>query len=74
MASIPPFLYPLPHGMRQIFIPPLMTYWIPLLAAANQMLDFLERRLIQWRWVCKKRQNNFILCTVFFAMFMKGVW
>jgi hypothetical protein len=58
---------------RQTFIPPRMTYWIPLLAAANQMLDFLERRLIQWRWVYKNRKNNFILGAVFLALFYEDV-
>jgi hypothetical protein len=59
--------------MRQMLIPPLMTYWIPLLAAANQMLDFLERRLIQWRWVYKNRQNNFILGAIFLTLFFEDL-
>jgi hypothetical protein len=58
--------------MRQIFILPLMTYWIPLPAAANQMLDFLERRLIQWRWVYKKKKK--IQEQYFMTIFCEDVW
>jgi hypothetical protein len=50
-----------------------MAYWIPLLAAANQLLDFLERRLSQWRWVHKNRKNNFILGSLFLTLFCEDV-